>query len=186
MGVHKNHLNILKGLLKYFAERDDALDIYVTGENTEQLKLCNSNSSAPAHIRSFQELYKRNRSKLSNLHIAGRLDRQAYLELLQDAEFVLLSSMIDNGSFVAVEAAYFSVPALSCDYPQMRYMDGYYSLNTHWYDGNSVNSIADAIGDMQNNSAVYRQQLSDRCTLEQNAYENKKDEIEKILQETWI
>ena len=65
-------------------------------------------------------------------------------------------------------------------------VDKYYTLNTHWYDGNSVNSIADAIRDMQDNSAAYRQQLPDRCTLDQNAYENKKDEIEKTLQGIWI
>ena len=186
LGIHKNHLNILKGLLKYFSEHDDALDVYVTGENTEKLKPRGDNSSQPAHIRDFQALYKRNRARLSNLHIAGRLDREAYLDLLKGAEFVLLSSSTDNGAFAAVEAAYLGVPTLSCDYPQMRYMDGYYTLNTHWYDGNSVNAIAQALGDLQDNSAAYRQLLPDREVLDMNAYENKKDEIAKMLQGMWI
>lgn len=186
LGIHKNHLNILRGILKYCSERNDVLDIYITGENTEKLIPRIDNKSLPAHVREFHDMYKRNRSILSNLHIAGRLDRKAYFDLLKNAEFVLLSSTIDNGAFAAVEAAYLGVPALSCDYPQMRYMDKYYTLNTHWYNGNSVNSIADAISDMQDNSAAYRQLLPARCTLDLNAYENKKDEIEKTLQGIWI
>ncbi|WP_289458578.1 hypothetical protein, partial [Klebsiella pneumoniae] len=69
------------------------------------------------------------------VHIKGEMDRNSYFDLLAGAEFLLLSSLSDNGAFGAIEAAWLGVPCASSDYPHMRYMSKHFGITPLWYKG---------------------------------------------------
>lgn len=142
--------------------------------------------ATPRHVIEFRELYKKNKVLLkNNVHIMGEMDRYSYFDLVAGAEFLLLSSIIDNGAFGAVEAAWLGTPCASSDYPHMRYMAGKFGIEPLWYKGEKIDSIVEALNRMQRCSAEYRERIPDRERLQSMSYELQQETIQKTLREAW-
>ena len=140
----------------------------------------------PRHILEFRELYKKNKDLLkNNVHIMGEMDRYSYFDLVAGAEFLLLSSISDNGAFGAIEAAWLGTPCASSDYPHMRYMAGKFGIEPLWYKGEKIDSIVDALNRMQRCSGEYREHIPDRERLRSMSYELQQETIQKTLREAW-
>ncbi len=197
---HKNHVRVLYALIRYYSEFCGKLEVFITGVDTADLDYKNQkkkdkekdekkNSPAfkmPQHVIEFQELFKKNKDILKkNVHIKGELDRNTYFDLLAGAEFLLLSSISDNGAFGAVEAAWLGVPCASSDYPHMRYMAQYFGITPLWYKGEKIDSITDALNKMPQCSAEYRKTIPSHEKLEALSYEHHQQSIQKTLREAW-
>lgn len=184
-GPHKNHVRILQAILKYYQELNGEMEIFVTGVDTRVLDYREKKGckKLPEHIERFRSLFENNKNLLSKkVHFLGEIDRYRYFDLIRHAEFLLLSSLIDNGAFGAVEAAWLGTPCLTNDYPHMRYMAKYFGLDVDWYCGNDIDSIAQALknGHKEGHSLPSKEQLR-ACS-----YEQQYEIIKKTLQEAWI
>ena len=199
-GWHKNHVRVLHALIRYYSEFCGQLEVYITGVETSDLDYKKNSrkekdknagkkkaeAALPQHIVEFRELFKKNKEILKkNVHIKGEMDRYSYFDLLSGAEFLLLSSLSDNGAFGAVEAAWLGTPCASSDYPHMRYMAKHYGITPLWYKGEWIDSITDALNMMPQCSEEYRKKLPSRDSLEALSYEHHQQYIQKTLREAW-
>jgi len=184
-GPHKNHVRILQAILKYYQELNGELEIFVTGVETRVLDFREKQvgKNLPKYIEQFRNLFEKNKDLLSKkVHILGEIDRYRYFDLVRRAEFLLLSSLVDNGAFGAVEAAWLGTPCLASDYPHMRYMAKYFGLNIDWYCGKNIDSIANAL----KNGHKEGYKLPSREQLRACSYEQQHEIIRKTLEEAWM
>ncbi len=199
---HKNHVNILRGLLEYYQRCNGVLHVYVTGIGTLGLdpgrelkppKYLGSKAKKKAwlkamlHIRDFRELFKKNRALLrGKVQFKGEMPRREFLDLLGGARFLLLSSRVDNGAFGMVESAFLNVPSASSDYPHIRYMAKAFGIDPLWYDGAEAGSIAEALTRMEHEAEVFRARLPERAALTACSYERFQSDIKQKLEEAWL
>lgn len=197
---HKNHVRVLHALIRYYSDFGGSLEVFITGVETEALDYKQSQKDKikkgdkknaadfklPQHVLEFQALFKKNKDILKkNVHIKGEMDRNSYFDLLAGAEFLLLSSLSDNGAFGAIEAAWLGVPCASSDYPHMRYMSKHFGITPLWYKGEKIDSIAETFVKMPQCSEEYRKMLPSHDFLESLSYEHHKEYIQKTLREAW-
>jgi len=155
---HKNHMNALKALIRYYEELDGSLDCVVTGVNSLKVQ-----AGSMAHLHEISGLLKGRDSVNERIHWKGELDEIAYQRTLAGAAFLWHPGRLDNGTFSVIEAAHFGVPSLSSDYPAMREIDEQFSLRLVWMDASDAGKMADQLSVM---GCEYRNRRLDVPTKE--------------------
>lgn len=173
-GGHKNQVKTIKAVREYFEILgNEALDLYVTGVNTQlfdpQVKF-NGKSELIEEVRtligSSQLLQKR-------VHFLGELPEKLYASYIKGAEFLLHNVIADNGTLTAIEAAYHGVPTLSSYYPQMEYLSKRYSLNVAFFSLDSTKSLTESLLQMTKNNSELKAKLPTRNSLDEFHWKNK-------------
>lgn len=175
---HKNHLCAIKALSIYYSDLGGNLDVVMTGVNTELFDLNKSSASHIAYINEVRQLLGNHPKVKQHLSIKGNLDVSDYVSMLSAAKFLWHPTLIDNGTFSVIEAAYHGVPALSSDYPQMRYINDRFKLDLSFCNGSDAYAMALELKKMEEEHLSLRSTLPDKKFLEQFSYD-------KIAPEYW-
>jgi len=129
---HKNHERALRALSRYF-QTGGNLDCVMLGPGIEKYRSFSSDWQEPyiSHIthkiEQIPELKRR-------LRIVGEVSDEEYSAYLAHARFLWHPTLVDNGTFTVLEAAYLNTPSLSSDYPAMRYINETFGLHLAFFN----------------------------------------------------
>lgn len=154
MAAHKNHANAAEALRIYYEELEGIWDCWITGESKQQLL----HSGLP-HLQRMVDTFNRSKLMRKKMRWKGNLKDRCYRQTLAQANAVWLPTLIDNGSFSAVEAAQVNVPSLCVDYPAMREMNDQFNLNLTWMDGRDPRQMAEQLKEMEHKAPMLRAHL---------------------------
>lgn len=168
---HKNHLRALQALEIYYQQYDGKLEVAVTGFDPATF-----DKTVTRYIEKSPLLKKK-------LNFLGHLSEARYWNVLSQAKFLWHPTLIDNGTFSVIEAAYYQVPSLSSNYPQMRYLDEQFRLNLFFSDALSCEDMAEKLSFMEKNSQSRKALLPDRHYLEQFTYQQVAQPFWQIIKE---
>ena len=169
---HKNHLRALKGLLSYY-EKGGSLDCVMTGANTDFFDLNNevdTEGMGMDYVAEVRELIQAEPVLKRHLKIRGNMKKSTYTDVLAKACFIFHPGYGDNGNGTAIDAAGVGVPALSSDYPAMRYLADFMGLSFHYMSAFEPDSMAKALMDMEANYEAYARELPSREQLAERNY----------------
>jgi hypothetical protein len=125
--AHKNHQVAVDALKIYYTELGGDLSVVIAGPQTN-LFLPGSGADYPACL-----IVRAAAETMPHLRVAGEVSNAAYLRLVSKATVVWHNVIVDNGTFVAFDAARADRHFVSSDYPQMRYLCGRYGVDAMWY-----------------------------------------------------
>jgi len=174
---HKNHLTALDALAHYYEVLNGTFSVVITDASGFFNKTL---------THEYHQLVREKLDNCSNLlkkhiHIAGSLKQHAYFEAVAGAKFVWHPTIIDNGTFCVIEAAYYGIPALSSDYPQMRYINDRFHLNIQFCDANNAKNMAAQLKQMEDQYSQIAKTLPDKTYLEQFSDKQLAPEIWSII-----
>lgn len=162
LSSHKNHINALNGLKKYY-EMGGTLDVVVTGVNTEQLKPKRKRKEGDiplsASTARFVHMLEQDPKTSRHICFKGNMDKQAYLSCLKHARFLLHPGYGDNGNGTTFDAACMGVPTLSNDYPAMRDLADFCHIPVAFMDAFDEKKMALALLDMEKHAARLAAQI---------------------------
>ncbi len=176
---HKNHINALKGLKKYYEELDGKYKVILTGTQTEMFQK-KSPVQIP-YIVEIREMIEKTSSLKRNISILGGLSEEDYINVVSSAKFLFHPVLYDNGTFAVVEAAYYNIPSLVNGYPQMKFMNERFKLNMSFFDGNNPDNIAKSLKEFEEISEKKKNELPSKEFLNGFTYENLADENWKLI-----
>ena len=136
---HKNHAMAVAAMQIYYEELGGMLPLVAVGPNTTWLDPQSGVDCAASRA------FKRVPSVLRHTRFAGEVSDAAYLKLIEGAAVVWHNVIIDNGSFVAIDAARAGRHFVSSDYPQIRYLCERYGVATLWHSPREPMAAAQAL-----------------------------------------
>lgn len=189
---HKNHIKMLLALEKYYA-RGGKLKCYMTGSETKSFSYTDSveidkvnkiyskaeaNNSVHKQERDLytfevRKIILRNDHLRKNIVIKGELPFDNYIELLEDAAFMIHPGYADNGNGAAFFASMLSVPVLSNDYWPMRNMDAEMKLNMLFFDISDTECVVERMLYAEKNNAELKSKLPGYEELLQHTIEDE-------------
>lgn len=162
LSSHKNHINALNGLKKYY-EMGGTLDVVVTGVNTEQLKPKRKRKEGDiplsASTARFVHMLEQDPKTSRHICFKGNMDKQSYLSCLKHARFLLHPGYGDNGNGTTFDAACMGVPTLSNDYPAMRDLADFCHIPVAFMDAFDEKKMALALLNMEKHAAQLAAQI---------------------------
>lgn len=177
---HNNHLCTLEALLIYYNEFDGQLNVVMTGANTEILSETTNPNPTP-YTDNIKNFISKSAVLKQHIKIVGNLNRMSYEALLASAKFLLHPTIIDNGTFSVIEAAYLNIPSICSGYAQMHYINERFDLNLQFFDAYDPRSIAKAIKNMELNYQQFKTKLPSQESLEQYSYKNIASEFWQLF-----
>ena len=178
LAPHKNHINAFRALQIYYETYEGQWKCKITGVNTDSIL----NNDRP-HLAPLQALYNNSRLLKNNIDILGELSDSLYQSTLQNAQCLWHPTIVDNGTFSVIEAAYLNTPSLSNDYPAMHEIDQQFSLNLSWMNANNPENMASCLKNMELHSTTYRKNLPSKAQLETQSVEKLAHQYWTILRE---
>lgn len=172
---HKNHINALHGLIKYY-ENGGELDCCITGTNTLFFRSDVDLNEAPVdttYVNEVRELLVSNEQLIKHIHIKGNLPKASYAKLLSCADFIFHPGYGDNGNGSVYDAVAMSVPGLVSDYPTMRYLADFINAPMHYMNPFDPDDICRALIDMEKNAMMYKNELPIIDIIKQADYREK-------------
>jgi glycosyltransferase involved in cell wall biosynthesis len=172
---HKNHLNVIKGLERFFLENPASeLQVRISGAYTD---LFSGRFKGKPHFdNQYIALVRRTLEESSTLRkrvkILGNVSDTEYTAQLSAAAFCLHGAKYDNGTFAVLEAAWHAVPCLSSDYPAMREMSRRFSVPLTYFDPFQPDTLAAGIEHLMENRSDLVAALPSRDHLRRFSYEN--------------
>lgn len=148
---HKNHLEVMKALRIYYEEYQGSLICRVTGVGTSTIP-----ESKLSHLKPVGALIRNSNLLKSKIRWLGDLPDREYRVQLKSAQFLMHAARVDNGTFSVIEAAQLGVPSLSTNYPAMREMNEWFSLNLSFMDGSSARNMAKMLKQMEESCQALR------------------------------
>ena len=154
--AHKNHINALNALEKYFQDFSGEFDLVVTGVNSEYLDVerefdKNDPMLGVPQIKFTREKISASQSLRERIHILGNVSEKVYASVLRKSLFLWHPNKYDNGTFSVIEAAYFQNPSLSARYPAMEYINQKFNLNLSFFDPHNTRDMAETLFAMEKN-----------------------------------
>jgi glycosyltransferase involved in cell wall biosynthesis len=140
MGPHKNHAVAVEAFAHYRRRLDGSLRCLVTGVHADRLGTEGSPFASARQKFGLDTSEGRRILKVSGYVPDARFDR-----VLSRAHFFWNPSVVDNGTFTAVEAACRGVPTVSSDYPAMRELAGQVGLTPIWSDSWDPDRMGEAL-----------------------------------------
>lgn len=136
---HKNHAKALEALKIYWTELGGDLDVVICGSGTETLKPGSGGRHAlTVGLEKAGAWSKR-------VRFAGFIDDEAFFELINGSALVWHNVIVDNGTFVAFDAARAGRHLVSSDYPAMRYLAENYGFEAIWFPSSDPRAAAQAL-----------------------------------------
>jgi glycosyltransferase involved in cell wall biosynthesis len=142
LAPHKNHPTAVAALHDYYA-RGGTLDVVVCGPNTRQLDP-RAGGTIPAALLLASEPHL-----LERLRFVGEVSDAEYLHLISGAGVIWHNVIMDNGTFVAFDAARAGRLLVSSDYPQMRYLCERYGVDAIFHSASDPGQAAGALLDAE-------------------------------------
>ncbi|CAN5240168.1 glycosytransferase [soil metagenome] len=185
---HKNHVCALNALIIYYEELDGKLEVAMTGENTHyfDFKTTNNTKFISSYIKQIQSQLQQSAVLNKNIHILGNVSVNKYIATLAGAKFLWHPALIDNGTYSVIEAAYYGIPALSHDYPAMRYIDERFNLNLTFADATNPFALAKKLKEMESHHLELSNKLPKQEVLHQFSYQNVAAEFWLLLRDIGI
>ena len=137
--AHKNHRAAMEALRLYYGELGGTLPVVVAGQDTKLLA-----PGSGAQLQSSRSVHEAT-DVLPHLRFVGEVTHIAYLRLVSEASVVWHNVVIDNGTFVAFDAARAGRHFVSSDYPQMRYLCERYGVAARWHKAAEPAAAAGAL-----------------------------------------
>jgi hypothetical protein len=137
--AHKNHQSAMEALRLYYRELGGTLPVIVAGSET--MLLAPGSGAQLQSSRSVREAT----DVLPHLRFVGEVTDATYLRLVSEAAVVWHNVVIDNGTFVAFDAARAGRHFVSSDYPQMRYLCERYGVAARWHKAGEPAAAAAAL-----------------------------------------
>lgn len=136
---HKNHAKAAEALRIYWTELGGDLDVVICGSYSDLLKPGSGNQHTLA-------LALENGVGWSHrVRFAGHVDDNAFFDLINRSAFVWHNVIMDNGTFVAFDAARAGRSFVSSDYPAMRYLAERYGIDAVWFPASDPTAAAAAL-----------------------------------------
>lgn len=180
---HKNHLNTLAGLEYYYNELEGELDVVISGTHTQWFsqKIFRSMRDLPSnhisrypYIDTIREYIDNSATLKKHIIFKGLMNKQEYVTTLASAKFLLHTAIYDNGTYSVLEAAYYGIPSLSSDYPQMQFLDTKMNLNLTFFNFSKPHDLAKKIKQLESKKTT----LPNKKSLDSYSWEN-------LAQEFW-
>ena len=178
---HKNHLKALEAIEIYLNEYSGKLKIVLTGGQTNLFK--KESGSEILYVVEVINKINKNKLLIKNILILGELDDKEYISVLAKAKFLFHPALYDNGTFAVIEAAYHNVPAISSDYPQMKFINDRFSLNMTFFNALNPQGIAKVLKEGENNHIEMKKNLPSKNSLEKFSPSGIADEYWNILRD---
>ncbi|MBS0650648.1 MAG: glycosyltransferase [Verrucomicrobia bacterium] len=147
--VHKNHVRAFNALERYYLEENGKLDLLIVGQHTEMFKDASA-TNPNQYVRALAEKIQMSPVLKKHCKVLGNLSDAEYYQCLSDAAFLWHPTLIDNGTYCVVEAAYLNTPSLSSDYPGMRFIDERFKLNLLYFDPYNISNMSKKLKEMEN------------------------------------
>ncbi len=164
--IHKNHLRSLKALESFYGNHGGTIDVLMVGAHLDFFQNTSEKNPFP-HTREIALYLEKSPLLKEKCHILGEVSDTRYSNYLSHAQFLWHPTLIDNGTFSVVEAAYLKVPSLSSDYPAMRYMDKRFGLNLQFFDPYDTSDMAKKLKLMESEAKSRKSLLPDEHHLVQ-------------------
>ena len=183
--AHKNHAVILEGLRRYYEDNGGRLQTVIVGTETEYLKADRTHPApaAEAYLHRIRTMLSESAALRRQVTIAGEVSDAVYSASLAGARLLLHSSLYDNGTFAAFDAAWFGVPTLSARYPAMQYLDQQFGLSLSWFDSLNPASVAAGIARLDREGPPGP--LPSKARLDQQHWPHRAAEFRQAL-EPWL
>jgi glycosyltransferase involved in cell wall biosynthesis len=136
---HKNHAMGVAAARIYYEELDGTLPLAIVGTGTHMLNPASGSGMAGA------EAFGAAPVVLKQTNFLGEVSDAVYMRLVQDAAVIWHNAIIDNGTFVAFDAARSNKHLVSSDYPQMRYLCDRYGIRPIWHPPDDPSVAAKAL-----------------------------------------
>ena len=163
ISVHKNHMRALDALEYFYKELGGDLDVLIVGAST--LMFLNTSEGNPYYKELALRIEKSPFLK-KRCRVLGEVGDAEYVNTVRHAQFLWHPTLVDNGTFAVVEAAYLQVPSVSSDYSAMRYMDERFRLNLLFADPYNSRDMAEKLKIMQEQVEIRKKQLPPSSQLE--------------------
>jgi glycosyltransferase involved in cell wall biosynthesis len=135
---HKNAQGALAALRRYYGG-EGGLRVVVCGQDTARL-----NPRADDRVPQ-SEVFGSEPLVLRHVEFAGEVNDGRYLSLLRSAAVVWHNVVVDNGTFVAFDAARAHRQFVSSDYPQIRYLCERYGVDGRFHPHDDPDAAARAL-----------------------------------------
>lgn len=172
LSIHKNHLNAFKGLLIYYEQLEGRLECIVTGVDTDYFNNTKSEKFKDNYIDLILSFLNRHSILKEKVKFMGNLPQSNYVDYIGQAEFLFHPTVMDNGTFSVIEAAYYNVPTLSHNYPAMSYINNKFNLNINFCNMVNPSEIAKNLYFMEKNVNNVKERLPAQTDLLRFSYEN--------------
>ncbi len=163
---HKNHLRSLQALEIFYKQYDGVLDVVMVGIFLDLFQNPTDKNPYP-YTREISKYIEQSPVLKEKCQIKGEVTDQTYANLLAHAEFLWHPTLVDNGTFAVVEAAYLGVASVSSDYPAMRYMNERFDLDLLFFDAFDSQDIARKLASMSKEAKTRRAALPSPHHLDQ-------------------
>ena len=163
--LHKNHLLTLEALQEFLDDSETIRKVVVTGVNSQLLSPSMElppEFAGADHVAKARQFLASRPRLLQRLDFRGELPRESYLRLVSRSRFLLHPATYDNGTYAVVEAAWLGVPAVSADYPAMRFIHSYFDLPLTFFRPSSAAELVVALRAAESGT---RQRWPPRCLL---------------------
>ncbi len=180
---HKNHINALKALKKYYLD-GGKLNCYITGANTECFESdANLAEVAADYVKEVRAIIESDDNLKNRIVIKGNMPKDKYLSLLKNASFVFHPGYGDNGNASIYDASVMGIPGLSSDYPAMRYLSEFVGVPIHYMNPFDIKDISRALEDMECNCKNYKKDMPGLDKIKEADYHSKGKLLYSIVKE---
>lgn len=181
--IHKNHAKAFEALDIYYGKLNGKFKVVMTGVDTNHFDVNHENDIFfPAHLKYARDLLTKMPLVTHHLIIKGNVGLQDYISLLAHAKFLWHPTIIDNGTFSVVEAAYYGIPSLSNNYPQMQFINNRFHLNLCFGDATDPLAMAKSLKKMELEWLEQKEQLPAPQHLDNFSYNKLAPEAWQLLQ----
>lgn len=181
---HKNHLNALNALSEYYV-RGGKFRCYMTGVDTEKLDPENECDINNSYVLEVREVIKQDPNLQKNIVFCGNMDKAKYYSILKGAKFMMHPGYADNGNGTVIDAAFMRVPAISSDYPAMRYIENKMDLNIKFFDPFNSRQLAELLLQMETEHELQREKLPSVECLERYTIKHTYEEVYRVIKEVF-
>lgn len=177
---HKNHAVAIEALDIYYNELDGQFDVIMTGVNTELFDLSRP-FAGNQYVHEIRNLIEKSSAVKKHLKVKGNLSPRDYATTLLAARFLWHPAIVDNGTYSVIEAAYYGIPSVSSNYPQMQFINDRFNLNLEFFDSGNPTEMALALKKLELNHQQKSTLLPSKEFLTQFSYENLANECWNIF-----
>jgi glycosyltransferase involved in cell wall biosynthesis len=136
---HKNQAMAVNAARIYYDELGGDLSLTVVGSDSNLLDPRSGSASIGAVA------FERTPGVTRRTDFAGEVSDAVYSRIVQNAAVVWHNVIVDNGTFVAFDAARYNRHMVSSDYPQMRYLCDHYGIVPIWHRADDPRAAAEAL-----------------------------------------
>lgn len=162
--INEKHKMVLKALHNYYL-RGGKLQCHIIGENVNPLHKTYKGTLDEYQL-AIRHLLQSKSELKKNIAVLGYVQDQEYVNLIQNAAFILFPCYTDADYYTCFDAAYLSVPTLSSYHLGMKYLDQYFNLGINFFNSSDEDAFVKILLEAENNLEILKDSLPARDALE--------------------